>query len=468
MLKEHATFLRRLMMATDIIVVVVAYLLAYGLSGYSRTLSPVSHYGWLGGGALFLWSLGLNGFGMYESFRVRPMREIVGIILKAGLFGFVALSSLVFMAHATTISRALIGHFFVLATGLLIIEKWLLITTFRWMRQSGYNYRRLLIVGTGRRAQQFIDRVHAHAEWGFKIVGLVDRDSSLKGTRLKGHEILGTFSDVPGILHDQVIDDVVFVVPRSWLGTIEPLMCFCETEGVKVNLAVDFFDFKISRSVPTDFDGLPLISFYSTPDKLWHLAAKRALDVVVSALTLILLAPLFLIVALLVKLSSPGPIFFTQERCGLNRRHFTFYKFRTMVQHAEAMLPSLLSHNEMDGPAFKMAQDPRVTPLGCFLRKTSLDELPQLWNVLKGDMSLVGPRPPLPSEVKHYDSWQRRKLSMRPGLTCLWQVNGRNNITTFNDWVTLDLKYIDTWSLVQDWKILLKTVPIVFLGIGAK
>lgn len=265
-----------------------------------------------------------------------------------------------------------------------------------------------------------------------------------------------------------VVDDVVFVVPRSWLGKIEPLMRFCETEGVKVSLAVDFFDVTIAHEHVADFDGIPLVSFTTTTNKLWHLVVKRLIDIVASGVGLLVLWPLFLMIAIAIQWTSPGPVFFAQERCGMHGRRFTFYKFRTMVNGAERLLPQLLVQNEMRGPAFKMSEDPRVTPLGRFLRKMSLDELPQLWNVLRGDMSLVGPRPPLPQEVQAYDSWQRRKLSMRPGVTCLWQITGRNNITDFDQWVKLDLSYIDNWSLALDGKILLKTVPVVVLGDGAK
>ena len=205
----------------------------------------------------------------------------------------------------------------------------------------------------------------------------------------------------------------------------------------------------------------------TTPGLPWQLFIKRGTDFIVSFVGLVLLAPVFLLTALTIKLSSRGPLFFKQERNGMNGRKFTLLKFRSMVVGAEKMQEELLALNEMDGPVFKIRNDPRMTKIGKFLRKTSLDELPQIINVLKGDMSLVGPRPPIPGEVTNYETWQRRRLSMRPGVTCFWQISGRNEIN-FEQWMKLDLEYIDNWSLWLDFKILLKTVPVVLFGTGAR
>jgi exopolysaccharide biosynthesis polyprenyl glycosylphosphotransferase len=276
------------------------------------------------------------------------------------------------------------------------------------------------------------------------------------------------FGDMANILHGNVIDHVVFVVPRLWFEKIEDLIRLCETEGIPASVVVDLYELKFARSKQTNFCGIPMLTFESAPDRLWELLAKRLFDAVVSAIGLIVLSPLFLVLAIAIRMTSKGPIFFRQKRCGLNGRKFTLYKFRTMVKGAEERLAELRKFNEMDGPVFKMKKDPRVTLIGGFLRKSSLDELPQLWNVFKGDMSIVGPRPPIPAEVDKYDNWQRRRLSMRPGITCLWQVRGRNRITDFNEWMRLDLEYIDNWSLWLDAKILLATIPVVLLAKGAK
>ncbi len=299
-------------------------------------------------------------------------------------------------------------------------------------------------------------------------MGLVGEDSSKVGQSLGGHEIIGSLDDMPQIIHNNVIDEVVFVVPRSWLDKIEDVMTFCETEGLKINVAVDYFELKLAKARQSDLRGFPLLTFESTPNKPWQLMLKHIFDLIFSFFALILLSPVFITVAIIIKSTSPGDVFFRQKMCGLHARIFTLYKFRTMIQGAEEKLNGLMMHNEMAGPAFKMKNDPRITAIGRFLRKTSIDELPQLWNVFKGDMSLIGPRPPLATEVKQYDNWHRRRLSMKPGITCLWQVSGRNKITNFNEWAKLDLEYIDKWSLWLDIKIFIKTIPVVLLGIGAK
>jgi exopolysaccharide biosynthesis polyprenyl glycosylphosphotransferase len=218
----------------------------------------------------------------------------------------------------------------------------------------------------------------------------------------------------------------------------------------------------------TEFDGFPLLSFSTTPTNEFLMFVRRILDVVLASIMLVIAGPLFMLpAAILIKLTSPGPVLFKQKRCGLNGRQFVMYKFRSMVNNAEQLRVELEGLNEMDGPVFKSSSDPRITTVGKIIRRRSIDELPQLFNVLRGDMSLVGPRPPLPAEVARYERWQRRRLSMKPGITCLWQISGRNEVS-FEDWMKLDLTYIDNWSLLLDLKILLKTVPVVLLGRGAK
>ena len=260
---------------------------------------------------------------------------------------------------------------------------------------------------------------------------------------------------------------MVLPAPRRFLHAVEDSIATCEEMGAKIFLLADFFNLKIARQQFRFLFNQPAL-FYSTgPAKDGSLFFKYALDRILASSILILVFPLMFLATLLVKLTSPGPVLFRQTRCGLNGKKFTLYKFRTMVANAEELKSDLLDKNEMSGPVFKLADDPRLTKIGKLLRKSSIDELPQLFNVLKGEMSLVGPRPPLPVEVAEYDRWQRRKLSIKPGLTCLWQVNGRNKID-FEHWMRLDLHYIDNWSLWLDAKILLKTVPAVLTGLGAK
>ena len=239
-------------------------------------------------------------------------------------------------------------------------------------------------------------------------------------------------------------------------------------EGITVSVATDYFELKFAKARQSDLHGFPLLTFETVPKDIWGLFLKRLFDIVVSGMSLVLLSPVFAAIAIAVKATSPGPALFRQARVSVNGRKFKLLKFRTMVADAEAKLDGLRDKNEMKGPVFKIENDPRITKIGRFLRKFSLDELPQFWNVLTGDMSIVGPRPPIPSEVNEYDPWQRRRLSMRPGITCIWQVSGRNRITDFNEWTKLDLEYIDNWSLWLDLELFFKTIPVVLLAKGAK
>jgi exopolysaccharide biosynthesis polyprenyl glycosylphosphotransferase len=270
------------------------------------------------------------------------------------------------------------------------------------------------------------------------------------------------------VLHDESVDEVLVSLPPQKYGPlVEKIVNRCEEEGVIVRVRAEMFQLRTAKTYADELEGLPVLTFRSGPEDDWRLVAKRIIDFVGSAVLLLILAPLFAVVALLIKLNSPGPVLFSQERIGLNKRRFQMLKFRTMVNGAEKQQATLEQLNEAEGPVFKIKHDPRVTPIGKFLRRFSVDELPQLINVLKGDMSLVGPRPLPVRDVERIDvASHKRRFSIKPGLTCLWQVNGRSNIG-FEEWVRMDLQYIDQWSLGLDMLILLKTIPAVLRGPGA-
>jgi exopolysaccharide biosynthesis polyprenyl glycosylphosphotransferase len=414
-----------------------------------------------------LWGASFYFLGMYRSFRLKKMSEIVTIILQSALISFVLFGSVTYLFRIEDVSRGLVFLIFILTTGVIGVEKAMLRHLFYHLRKKGFNFSNIIVVGTNKRARQFVRQVTRHKEFGLKIVGIVD-DGVDKGETVEGYAVLGGLTHIPEILRNQAVDYVFFIVPRSMLSHIEEPILYCEKVGATVSVAVDLFELQFTTGKEGSFFGMPLITFESTSDKVFQLLLKRVFDFIIAGLALAVLSPVFFLVSLLVKMTSPGPVFFSQTRSGLNGRKFKLYKFRTMVQDAEKKLEELRKHNEMQGPVFKMENDPRITGVGRALRKLSIDELPQLWNVFRGDMSLVGPRPPIPREVEQYDHWQRRRLSMRPGITCIWQVSGRNKITDFNEWMKLDLQYIDTWSFWLDLKILFQTVPVVLFAVGAK
>jgi len=335
----------------------------------------------------------------------------------------------------------------------------------RLLRRTGRNYRNVLVVGSGPLALEARGQLEDHPEWGLRIVGFLDESDSSHVAGIASHEV-HKLIDLPDLLRQRVIDEVIVACPRSLLGSLAPVVSVCASAGVPITLLSDIFGDYLPPPRVTKFGSLVALNFATVHHSRAQLVVKRAIDVVVSGSLLLLAAPLIALAAISIKRTSKGPILFRQVRCGLNGHRFEMLKLRTMVVDAEARRADLLSLNEMDGPVFKVRNDPRVTPVGRALRRWSIDELPQLWNVLHGDMSLVGPRPPIPSEVHEYETSDRRRLSMRPGLTCLWQVGGRNSIG-FAQWVKLDLQYIDTWSLSEDFKILLKTLPAVIRGTGS-
>ena len=277
-----------------------------------------------------------------------------------------------------------------------------------------------------------------------------------------------TVEQLVQLLHEYSVNGVILSAKHAYFEQVEQAIRACELEGVEAWLIADFFKTQISRTTFDDFYGQPVMVFRTTPENSWQSALKRPFDFIGAAVVLVGLSWFYLLIAVLIKLTSTGPVFFRQQRSGLNGRPFTIYKFRTMTIDAEARKPELASLNEMRGPVFKVTNDPRVTPIGRILRRYSIDEFPQFFNVLRGEMSLVGPRPLPVDEVKRFDDFShRRRLSVKPGLTCLWQISGRNNVVDFKDWVRLDLEYIDNWSLWLDVKILWRTLPAVLAGTGA-
>jgi exopolysaccharide biosynthesis polyprenyl glycosylphosphotransferase len=325
----------------------------------------------------------------------------------------------------------------------------------------------VMVVGTGERAVRLAEALEQSSDYGVRLRGFLSESPGAPPeiALRDAHPVL-PIGDLPSILQQHVVDEILFAVGSESLADLEEVFLLCDEEGVRTRVAVDFFP-HVNSTVSLDrFGATPLLTFSAAPYDEIRLLLKRSTDVVLAAAGLLVLSPLMLAVAMLVKLTSPGPAIFRQIRCGLNGRRFVFYKFRSMCENAEELKAQVEHLNARDGVVFKIPDDPRLTLLGRYLRKFSIDEWPQLWNVLRGDMSLVGPRPAIPSEVERYQRWQRRRLRMRPGLTCLWAISGRDAVD-FETWMKMDMQYIDNWSLALDWKILLRTIPRVLTGRGA-
>ena len=325
----------------------------------------------------------------------------------------------------------------------------------------------VMVVGTGERAIRMAEALEQSAEYGVRLRGFLSEQSenSPAEIALGALYTVQPIGELPSILRQHVVDEIIFAVGSESLADLEEVFLLCDEEGVRTRVAVDFFP-HVNSTVSLDrFGSTPLLTFTAAPFDEIHLLVKRLTDIAIAAAGLVVLAPFVAVIAALIRLTSPGPVIFRQVRCGLNGRRFLFYKFRSMCQNAEELRPAL-EHLNTRETVFKIPHDPRLTSIGRYLRKFSIDEWPQLWNVLRGDMSLVGPRPAVPSEVDRYQRWQRRRLRMRPGLTCLWAISGRDNVD-FETWMRLDMQYIDNWSLALDWKILLQTIPHVLIGHGA-
>ncbi len=339
----------------------------------------------------------------------------------------------------------------------------------RFSRHAQRNPGRALILGSGERARRLAREIESERGAGGGVAGFLDDQPSDSDRALLGERYLGTLERLGEVAAREGAGRVIYGLPRRFLGqdSVANAIGLCETLGIDLTIPADLFETRAAHVVVTRIGDVPAISFsVHGHHSRWQLAAKRLFDVLGAFVVLIATTPLWLATALAIKLDSRGPIFFVQPRCGRYGRVFPFLKFRTMVMDAETRKDALSAFNERSGPVFKMERDPRVTRVGRILRKYSIDELPQLLNVLAGHMSMVGPRPPVPGEVERYELDHRGRLSMRPGITCLWQVSGRNQIE-FEDWVKLDIEYVERWSLLLDFQILLATVPAVVSGRGA-
>jgi len=440
---------------TDSLLICVAFLIAY-LLRYWFNSEKVFHFVFYIDAPVFVLLMLVSvlsflalgyWFNVYEKLDSAHPSVVIRDTFRQCLLGAVSL------VLAEYLLRLDLSRFFVACFA---VSSWILLCLFRInaarligaVRKRFGTTHSVVIVGSNERARRLGEALERSAKYGIHLAGFVD-----------------DLEQLPALLRRHVVDEVIFAVDSEKLSGMENAFLLCDEEGVRTRVAVDFFPHVNSQMYLDRFGTTPLLTFGAAPHDEVRLLIKRLTDVMLSAAALVLLSPAMVLIGCLIRLTSPGPAIFRQTRCGLNGRGFTFYKFRSMCDNAEELKASI-AHMNQKSTAFKIPNDPRLTPLGRMLRKFSIDEWPQLWNVLKGDMSLVGPRPAVPQEVETYETWHRRRLRMRPGLTCLWALAGRDQLD-FETWMKLDLEYIDNWSLDLDWNIILRTIPRVLTGKGA-
>jgi exopolysaccharide biosynthesis polyprenyl glycosylphosphotransferase len=455
---------------SDLILATVAFEAAY----QTRALLPLQHQFYLTlqqkalvlGFSLVAWvAIGL-WLEVYEKLDSGHPRIILRDSFRQCLYGAVCVVVLEYLLHLE-LSRPFLVLFSTYAWILLLLFRLTAGRVVGVIRREFAAPHYVMVVGTGERALRIGRLLEESSIYGIRLRGfLSEQTEGPSEILLSAAHPVRPIAELPAILRQHVVDEVVFAVGSESLADLEEIFLLCDEEGVRTRVAVDFFP-HVNSTVSLDrFGAIPLLTFSAAPYDEIRLLVKRSTDVVIAAAGLVVMAPLMLVIALLIRLTSPGPAIFRQVRCGLNGRRFLFYKFRSMVDNAEELKSSLAHLNTRDEVVFKIPDDPRLTGVGRYLRKFSIDEWPQLWNVLRGDMSLVGPRPAVQSEVDQYQRWQRRRLRMRPGLTCLWAISGRDHVD-FETWMKMDMQYIDNWSLALDWKILLRTIPRVLTGHGA-
>jgi exopolysaccharide biosynthesis polyprenyl glycosylphosphotransferase len=476
MFSRHSRMIAALYTFGDALLVLVSFWLAHYARAHFfpalRILYPAQFYLWIVPVILLIWiGVGLAA-GIYREVREEGWRSILWDPVKVSLLSTLILFAFISAVKVEYISRLMIGLFALTDLAVMILFRLVARQLSGTLRRTFGSVVNFLIVGCTPEALEIAREIEANEAPGLKLAGfalvhaLPPGDAGAEQPGLERRYPVYALAEMADLLRRHVIDEVIFAVSRDELEELEETFLLCEEEGVRTRVLVSFFPHLISRVSLERLRDMPLLTFSTTPENEFLLLLKRVVDFTMALVFLVVLSPVFLVLAFAIKVTSRGPILYRQTRCGLGGRRFTLYKFRSMRADADQGREALLPLNELDGPVFKIRDDPRRTAVGRFMRRFSLDELPQLFNILKGDMSFVGPRPPLPEEVERYERWQRRRLRMQPGLTCLWALEGRNRLN-FRRWMELDLQYIDTWSPVLDWKILLKTIPAVLIGRGA-
>jgi exopolysaccharide biosynthesis polyprenyl glycosylphosphotransferase len=466
MIKEQAKLLTKIAVSLDAIAIASAFFAAYYLR--NGEFERIEHYRWILFIVLPVWYYLFVHFQLYAPLRTRSLASIAVSVVKVHALGALITSSAIYFIRPRGFSRGLFMEFILISLTLVLAEKSMLRGILSCVRRLGYNYRNILIVGCNEQAQKLTALIESHAKWGLRIVGFSKLSNEDDWLPIKGYDVLGTLDELVEICKKNPVDEVVFCVPTEALPNLDDHARDMEEMGITMRMVLDLYDLRRSRRELSFFHGqMPMLTFYPKAFNAEHLFVKRCLDILGATAGLCITGILFPFVVLAIKLDSAGPIFFGQNRVGESGRTFRCWKFRSMYIDAEERKKELMHLNEMNGAIFKIKNDPRITRVGQFLRKTSLDELPQFWNVFKGEMSIVGTRPPTPNEVENYENWHRKRICIKPGITGMWQVSGRNQIQNFDEVARLDIEYIDKWNMWLDLKILLRTVWVVLAHKGS-
>ncbi|HEX8917326.1 MAG TPA: sugar transferase [Chloroflexota bacterium] len=447
---------------------VLAYWVRYALKVGPHIQESVSFSGYQPV-ALFLLGIMIPLLAVKGAYRSRLSRDVVdeaGLIFSTATITVASIVVITAMLHDYQYSRGVILYVWVLVIAMVVLGRALFRSVQGACFRYGIGVRRLLVVGTGDVAKMVMQSVVARTDLGYRLVGFVAHRGATQVEDFGRFRALGTVADVPALVEDRLIDEVIIALPASAHEEVWPVLSLCERHGVSLKLVPDLFEMSLSRVEVDDIAGIPLLDVQERPLRRIARAAKRVTDILVAGLVGLICLPFLLVLGALIRLENPGPALLRQVRVGKDGRRFTCLKLRTMRPDAALLQTELEGQNESRGPLFKMRDDPRCTRIGRYVRRWSLDELPQLWNVVKGDMSLVGPRPPLPSEVERYDERHLRRLEIHPGMTGIWQVSGRSDLP-FDEMVMMDIYYVDNWSIALDIRILIRTILAVMTRHGA-
>ncbi len=466
MLKENDRLYGNFVAIADVFLSLLVFIAAYYLRIYifSEKIMYFEQYLILFLLIIPVWYILLKIINLQSSHKIKAYSVVILEYILTVITGVSILFVFIFWLKLNNISRIAILVFGVADVLILSVVKIISISIKKKKTLKGKTTKNILIIAD-ENSGAFIEKLINSKQWGYKVFAIATNSKKIIEKFSNEYKIINEGEHIHKLIEEKSIDEIIYCKDNFDKTELKNIIYSCSEVGVNVQIQSDFFSLIASKSHLNYFGEEPVLSISSTSTDYFALTVKKMIDIIFSFLFIIIFFPFLLIIAILIKIDSKGPVFYKSKRVGLRGRIFTMYKFRTMRSDAEKLKKELENLNEVDGPVFKIKNDPRVTKIGKFLRKTSIDEFPQFFNVIKGDMSIVGPRPPIKEEVEQYERWQLRRLSMKPGITCIWQVSGRNDIS-FEEWMRMDLQYIDNWSLRLDLMLIIRTINVIFKRTG--